>query len=98
MYIRLQHPPDFKWASSTQGVILGAFFYGYICTQIPGGYLATKYGGKHIFLIGIGATAFLTILTPALTWSGTGFLIVTRILEGLFEGMTYPSIHAIWAK
>ena len=31
--------PDFEWASSTQGFILGAFFYGYIFTQLPGGYL-----------------------------------------------------------
>ena len=34
--------PDFTWESSTQGVILGSFFYGYIVTQIPGGWLATK--------------------------------------------------------
>eukprot|EP00096_Caligus_rogercresseyi_P002339 TRINITY_DN14442_c0_g1_i1.p1 TRINITY_DN14442_c0_g1~~TRINITY_DN14442_c0_g1_i1.p1 ORF type:complete len:247 (+),score=35.20 TRINITY_DN14442_c0_g1_i1:91-831(+) len=91
-------PPEFRWESSTQGLILGSFFYGYIVTQIPGGFLATRFGGKRIFLIGIAATAFLTILTPALTKIGTGFLITTRILEGLFEGMTYPSIHAIWAK
>ncbi|XP_040572757.1 sialin isoform X1 [Lepeophtheirus salmonis] len=91
-------PPEFRWESSTQGLILGSFFYGYIVTQIPGGFLATRFGGKRIFLIGIAATAFLTILTPILTKIGTGFLITTRILEGLFEGMTYPSIHAIWAK
>eukprot|EP00095_Tigriopus_kingsejongensis_P003697 maker-scaffold1581_size34907-snap-gene-0.7 protein:Tk03697 transcript:maker-scaffold1581_size34907-snap-gene-0.7-mRNA-1 annotation:"vesicular glutamate transporter -like" len=90
--------PDFTWESSTQGYILGAFFYGYIVTQIPGGWLATKYGGKMVFLIGITATASLTLLTPVLTKSGTGFLIALRVLEGLFEGMTYPSIHAIWAK
>ena len=34
--------PDFEWASSTQGFILGAFFYGYIFTQLPGGYLGRK--------------------------------------------------------
>ena len=27
---------DFNWSSSEQGIILGAFFYGYIVTQIPG--------------------------------------------------------------
>ena len=44
-----------------------------------------RYGGKRVFLTGIGATATLTILTPVLTKTGTGFLISTRILEGLFE-------------
>lgn len=90
--------PDFTWDPQTQGFILGSFFYGYIFTQIPGGFLATKFGGKRIFLIGIAATSLLTLFTPFLTRTGTGFLISTRILEGLFEGMTYPSIHAIWAR
>ena len=56
------------------------------------------YGGKRIFLTGIAATSILTMVTPLSTWAGTGFLIAVRFLEGLFEGMTYPSIHAIWAK
>ena len=77
--------PDFTWERQTQGVILGSFFYGYIFTQIPGGYLATKFGGKRVFVIGIAATSVLTLLTPLLTHMGTGFLITTRILEGLFE-------------
>jgi ACS family sodium-dependent inorganic phosphate cotransporter len=90
--------PDFSWDSTTQGFILGSFFYGYIITQIPGGFLATKYGGKRVFLAGIAATSVLTLLTPLFAKAGTGYLITTRILEGLFEGMTYPSIHAIWAR
>ena len=80
--------PDFTWERQTQGVILGAFFYGYIFTQIPGGYLATKFGGKRIFLIGIAATSVMTLLTPFLTHRGIGFLITTRVLEGLFEVCT----------
>ena len=36
-------------------------------------------------MAGIGATASLTLLTPILTKTGTGFLVSTRILEGLFE-------------
>ena len=44
-----------------------------------------RYGGKRVFLTGIGATASLTLLTPILTKTGTGFLVSTRILEGLFE-------------
>merc|ERR1711997_786158 len=85
--------PDFTWERQTQGVILGAFFYGYIFTQIPGGYMATKFGGKRIFLIGIAATSVLTVLTPFLTRIGTGFLITTRILEGLFEVSCFLTIR-----
>ena len=48
-------------------------------------YYNFRYGGKRVFLTGIGATATLTLLTPVLTKTGTGFLVTTRILEGLFE-------------
>ena len=44
-----------------------------------------RFGGKRVFLIGIAATAILTVLTPILTKMGTGFLIATRVFEGLFE-------------
>jgi len=90
--------PDFEWDSGTQGLILASFFYGYIVTQIPGGYLATKYGGKRIFLYGVTSTAILTILTPALAHLHTSLLIGARVLAGLCEGVTYPSIHAIWSR
>ena len=32
----------YNWDRSEQGLILGSFFYGYIVTQIPGGWLAGK--------------------------------------------------------
>ncbi|XP_077989953.1 vesicular glutamate transporter 1-like [Glandiceps talaboti] len=89
---------EFHWDSKLQGVILGSFFYGYILTQIPGGLLANKYGGKLVFGGGILATALLTILTPIATVWSVYFLIAIRIMEGFFEGVTYPAIHAIWSR
>jgi len=90
--------PDFEWDSATQGLVLASFFYGYILTQIPGGYLATKYGGKRVFLWGITATAVITIFTPLLAKQSTGLLVAARVVAGLCEGVTYPSIHAIWSR
>lgn len=34
---------EFNWNGHQRGLVLGAFFYGYILTQIPGGYLASRY-------------------------------------------------------
>ena len=42
-----------QWSPTTQGAILSSFFYGYIITQIPGGYLAHNYGGKTVFVAGV---------------------------------------------
>ncbi|XP_044011343.1 sialin-like [Aphidius gifuensis] len=90
--------PEFKWDSKLQGVIMSSFFYGYICTQILGGYLSARIGGKKVFGLGIASTAFLTIFTPPLTRLSVYLLIAMRIIEGIFEGVTYPCIHSIWAN
>lgn len=50
----LQRIAEFSgWDSVTQGMVLGAFFYGYICTQLPGGWLARRYGGKLVYVSGV---------------------------------------------
>ncbi len=75
----------FDWDAEQQGIILGAFFYGYVITQIPGGYFSEKYGGKWFFGLGTFITAALTILTPIAAKSSYGLLITVRVLEGFGE-------------
>ena len=75
----------------TQGLILGAFFYGYAMTNIIGGMIAQKIGGKLLMLFGVAWTAALTLLTPILTTVG-GFaaIFVVRLLEGVGEVSECP--------
>ncbi|XP_076141753.1 sialin [Alosa pseudoharengus] len=88
----------YDWDSETQGWILGSFFYGYIVTQIPGGYLARKYGAKWLLGFGILCTVIFTLLTPVAADLGAGYLIAVRVLEGIGEGVTFPAMHAMWAS
>ena len=67
------------------GWILAAFFYGYIITQIPGGWLATRFGGKWVFGVGVVMTSVFTLFTPLAALSNVEFLIAVRVLEGFFE-------------
>jgi len=90
--------PQYEWDTKEQGLILGSFFYGYVATQILGGFLAEKYGGKWIYGIGTLCTAILTLLTPLAAEAGVGVFIALRVLEGLGEGVTYPAMHALMAK
>jgi ACS family sodium-dependent inorganic phosphate cotransporter len=76
---------DFHWDSKTQGLVLSSFFYGYIVTQILGGWLAGKLGGNKVYGIGVAATAVFTLLTPPLTNVSVYLLIAVRVIEGLFE-------------
>ncbi|KAK6110171.1 Major Facilitator Superfamily protein [Brugia pahangi] len=91
---------EFEWDTVAQGAILGAFFYGYFLTQLPGGYLAHHYGGKFIYCTSVFGTAVFTLLSPPLAKLGKGSLITARFWEGLFEGISYPAMHTIlgnWA-
>ena len=55
---------EFEWTKKVQGVILSAFFYGYICTQIVGGCISDKWGGKNGMLFGIGILSLGSIVSP----------------------------------
>ena len=88
----------FNWNPKEQGIILGSFFYGYIITQIPGGFLAEKYGGKWLYGFGTLCTAALTLITPLAANTGLGYFIAVRVLEGLGEGVTFPAMHAMIAQ
>lgn len=87
----------FVWGAKEQGWLLGAFFYGYVLTQIPGGRLAEKYGGKRLYGIGVLITAIFTILTPFAANTSIYSLVFVRVMEGLGEGVTFPAMHAMLA-
>ncbi|CAG7832457.1 unnamed protein product [Allacma fusca] len=94
---------EFPWSSSDKGLILGAFFWGYVVAHIPAGNLAEKYGAKWVFGIGILITAIFQLLTPVITrWGGDDYsmtaIIVLRVIQGLGEGVTPPATHALLAQ
>ena len=74
---------ELEWSKKLRGYILSSFFYGYIVTQIPGGILATKYGGKHVYGIGVLITLIATLLVPIAARTHAYLLIVLRIIMGL---------------
>ena len=78
------------------GWILSSFFFGYIITQIPGGWLAARIGGRWIFGIGIVMTAVLTLLTPVAAYLSIWALIAVRVAEGFFEVSGTRMIHTVF--
>ncbi|KAL6049047.1 Solute carrier family 17 member 5 [Balamuthia mandrillaris] len=87
---------EFEWKSSQKGIILSSFFAGYILTQFPGGYLASRFGAKHVLAFGLFATATITILTPEAARLSWYLLVVMRVLAGFAQGITFPSLQAIF--
>ncbi|CAI5659252.1 unnamed protein product [Oreochromis niloticus] len=89
---------QFDWDPETVGMIHGSFFWGYIVTQIPGGFICQKFAANRVFGFAIVATSFLNMLIPTAARMHFGCVIIVRIFQGLVEGVSYPACHGIWAK
>lgn len=62
-----------------------SFFWGYIVTQIPGGFLAARYPANRVFGSAIATSAFLNMLLPIAAKAGFQYVMLLRILQGLVE-------------
>jgi MFS transporter, ACS family, solute carrier family 17 (sodium-dependent inorganic phosphate cotransporter), member 5 len=60
--------------------------------------MAEKLGGKLVYGVGVFLTSIFTLLTPIAARISLPALVTVRILEGLGEGVTFPSMHAMLAK
>lgn len=92
------HLREFDWSPKIVGLMHGSFFWGYIVTQIPGGYLAARFPANRMFGTAILTTSFLNLIIPAACRVHWGFVIAVRIIQGLVEGVTYPAAHGMWSK
>ncbi|KDP28058.1 hypothetical protein JCGZ_19466 [Jatropha curcas] len=82
---------------SSKGTILSTFYYGYACSQVPGGWAAQKIGGRKVLLLSFvlwSSTCFLVPLDP----NRVAVLVVARLLVGVAQGFIFPSIHTVLAQ
>ncbi len=89
---------EFGWDPETQGRVLSSFFIGYLLTQIIGGRLADRYGGKLILGLGVLTWSLFTILTPPAAALGLTALLVCRIAMGTGEAVTFPSFYSLYSR
>lgn len=88
----------FNWDKKAQGLILSIYFYGYILTQVPGGYLSSKYGGVKVVFVSNLLASIFTLLTPV--FSRWGFIpaCLCRFLCGLSHGAFWPSMSSVFVS
>ncbi|KAK0061544.1 sialin-like isoform X1 [Biomphalaria pfeifferi] len=92
------HEGEFNWDKSQTSLLLSSFFYGYITTQVLGGWLSGRFGGKRVLGIGVGITAICNLLVPvAARWDYRPVLAL-RIIMGIAEGAAFPSMHSLWGR
>jgi sugar phosphate permease len=76
-------------SSTTTGVLLSSFFWGYVLTQIPSGLLASKYSAKKIIVFSLVFLGISGILTGVV--KSYEMLLVVRFIMGLAEGVLWPA-------
>ncbi|XP_042874622.1 putative inorganic phosphate cotransporter [Penaeus japonicus] len=86
------------WDATTQGFVLAGFGYGYTTTQIVGGRLAELYGTRWVFGTCILAGGICSVLSPVAARTHYGLLIALRIVQGILQGVSWPSMHACVAR
>ncbi len=75
---------DLHITPSLFGFVLAAFTLGYAIMQIPGGWLADRFGARALLIASPIAWSFFTGMTGLV--SSAGMLILVRVLFGLGEG------------
>ena len=87
---------EFGWNEAALGMILSSFFVGYTILQIPGGWLADRFGGRRILSLGVLWWSLFTLLTPIA--KTVTCMTAVRALMGIGEGVNFPSIQSMTAK
>lgn len=89
---------EFNWDSKLQGIILSSFFYVYTFMQVPGGYLATHFGGKKVIGTAVLGTGLLTMVTPVAARASPYLLVAVRIVMGFFEASAMPALFELLSR
>ncbi|XP_067010245.2 sialin isoform X3 [Anabrus simplex] len=88
----------FEWDGEMQGHILASYFYGYVATQLLGGWTADKLGGRWVYALGVMVTGILALFCPlAANLHPTAFMAL-RALQGAFSGVILPATNVLMSK
>ncbi|XP_072392270.1 putative inorganic phosphate cotransporter [Diabrotica undecimpunctata] len=89
--------PTYNW--NDKSLVVSSFMWGYVIPQVGAGYLATTYGAKWFLAGSLIASSSLGLLVPiaAATFGSKG-LIGIRMLQGLSQGVLFPSIHVFLSR
>ncbi|XP_063425395.1 sialin-like isoform X2 [Mytilus trossulus] len=86
---------ELNWDPEIQGYVLGGFYWGYLITQMPAGWIATRYGGKMVTGLSMFVSLIFTLLTPFAARTSFIFAVIVRIVIGLSTGAVFPAMHSL---
>jgi MFS family permease len=85
---------QYGWSETTQGMLLGAFHFGYFFTQIPSLWLERRIGAKLSFLIAVSLSGSFIFLFPVLV-PHVALCVLCYICVGLSQGPLWVVAYTI---
>jgi len=89
---------QYGYNSAAQGLVLSAFFWGYVWLQMGGGWMADRFGGHRVLAAGVALWSIATIMTPPAAATSFAALLAARVALGLGEGVNFPAVHSLTAR
>ena len=88
---------ELGWDLMQRGVVLSAFAYGYITTQLPGGALAARLPPLQLLFAAVLGWSLATLFTPVAARLGYSTVLAARVLMGVCEGFCLPAIFQLFS-
>ncbi|VDP10041.1 unnamed protein product [Soboliphyme baturini] len=77
-----QEAVKFQWSKQTSAALLGAFFWGYMCTQVFGGWLSVKIRPTIIILASALCSGVISAVSPLAASISYSLFYACRVILG----------------
>ena len=81
----------FGWSQTQKGLVLSAFYVGFLLFMFVAGLMATRFGGKRVLGCSVIAWSIFTLLTPWAAMQSLTALLAARIGMGIGEAAMFPA-------
>ncbi|KAG8034578.1 hypothetical protein G9C98_007654 [Cotesia typhae] len=88
----------FLWDGSMQGVILSAYFAGYLVSMLPGGRMSELVSAKWVMNGAVLLNVAASVLSPPAAYGHYWLFVFMRFLQGIGGGVSFPAMHVMISK
>ena len=85
---------EFDWSKQLRGIMLSAFFWGYIITQVPTGWLTSRWGSKLVITVATLVANVANILIPVAARTHPYIVVALRFTTGLGH-VRHTGVHTV---
>ncbi|XP_037075899.1 uncharacterized transporter slc-17.2-like isoform X2 [Pollicipes pollicipes] len=86
---------EFEWSKQFQGLVLSAYFYGYVAALVVGGWVADRYPSHRVAICSALSQAVLLAMIPEFTRLQPISIVILRVMQGMAASVYYPSFNVI---